>query len=1105
MLCVLSVVGIVSPVSAQEPPDTDQIGTNPNSKPAPEQRALAAELVAARPVSPFITVSGSVSLSVDAVGTNDPAGDLVTIEKPAGATVRNAYLLAASTGFTNYEPQDGDITLGGIAIDWDPARTMTNGISSVNVFADVTGNVRNAIDDAEPGPVRFRVAEGSRTFSIDGAILAVIFDDPNVDVPATVVLAYGAQQVTGDRIRLVRPTTVPTEDVEVRLGVGISYGFQPSAQDNQVNVNGTRISTSAGGQDDGQGANGALITVGGTGDDPANPTDPFARGSAPDCPRCDDEYYDLQPFLAAGPISELELTTVNPSADDNFFFASLEVVGATATWTPSQSRNPLVVLHGITGSYLEDGNGDEVWPDEGETADKFNDEHLDVLALADNGVDPADPDDEISVSTGRGIDGLIAETELCTPIYCKHLSDVYKPMFRILEEDYGYTRGQDLFPFAFDWRLSSKGNGELLNDFIDEVLADTGATQVNLVSHSQGGLVTRNALESPRSVGKVERVTTLGTPNLGATKLHGVLDLRQPCQADAPVGCFLNRSKAQELTTNWPGALELLPSRAFFDAYESSIRRDIDDDGDGRVEGFLSFAQVRDTLADRNLDLIDAATALHQIIDPWDPADSEVDLMRIVGINGNTIVRIRQFEKEQCSGILWWRDCELVETFEFEMGDGDGTVPRRSASLLGGGLDISGGAKVCNVWGPDSGHGELPNNELVLAITLDYLERDDYRCEPRPELAEAAVQNRAAIAAQANASSPNAGEDGIDLYTTELLVRGPVTGAVERLGTGGEELMGIVDNAGTPIEVDGIDGGTYTTSPGSVSYSVSAVADYLGRWTTTEDGEIALVLRSYDGTITRTVSSVPTPIPAGAVLGLAFNHPVGTEVSVTVDDDGDGTVDRSIPIGQIVAGEGAADTIAPISNVSVSPVGDDVGMVEVTIEASDQGGSGVAAIQYALDATGESNVYNDTFRAPALGELYVRAVDKAGNVEAPYQVVVLDDHPSRPDLVDEFETVQFNESGVLGYEGDIDNWGVRIAEAGRYRFQLMGLQADYDLRLLSTDGTEIVADPRRGTRSETIEAELEPGDYLLEVTGFDGAFLPDKDYRLLGVAVGPPS
>lgn len=1105
MMCVLCVISISSPVSAQAPPDTDQIGTNPNSDAAPEQQALAAPLVAAQPVSPFITVSGAVSLSVDAVGTNDPAGDLVTIEKPAGATVRNAYLIAASAGFTNYEPQDGDITLGGVAINWDPGKTMSNGINSVNVFADVTGNVRNVIDGADPGPVSFRVAEGSRTFSIDGSILAVVFDDPNVDVPATVVLAYGAQQVTGDRISLVRPSTVPSEDVEVRLGVGISYGYQPSSQDNQVNVNGVRISTSAGGQDDGQGANGALITVGGNGDDPANPADPFARGFAPDCPRCDDEYYDLQPFLAAGPVSELELTTVNPSADDNFFFAALEVVGATATWTPSLSRNPLVVLHGITGSYLEDGDGDEVWPDEGETADNFDDEHLDVLALAANGVDPADPDDEISVSTGRGIDGLIAETELCTPIYCKHLSDVYKPMFRILEEDYGYTRGQDLFPFAFDWRLSSKSNGELLNDFIDQVLATTGATRVNIVAHSQGGLVTRNAVESPRSIGKVGRVTTLGTPNLGATKLHGVLDLKQPCQANAPVGCFLNRSKAQELTTNWPGALELLPSRSFFDAYQSSIRRDIDDDGDGQVEGFLSFAQVRNTLADRNLALIDAATALHQLIDPWDPVDSEVDLMRIVGINENTIVRIRQFEKEQCNGILWWRDCDLVETFEFEMGDGDGTVPRRSASLLGGGLDISGGAKVCNVWGPDSGHGDLPNNELVLAITLDYLERDDYRCEPRPELAESAVRNRSAAAVEADTSSPNAGEDGIDLFATELLVRGPVTGAVERLGTGDEELMGIVDNAGTPIEVEGIDGGTYTTSPGSASYSVSAIADYLGGWTATDDGEIAFVLRSYDGTITGTVSSLPTPVPAGAVLGLAFNHPVGTGVSVNIDDDGDGTVDRTVPIDQAVFGDGAADTIAPMSAVSVSPVGDDGSVVEITIEAIDQGGSGVAAIQYALEATRESSIYAGTFQAPALGELYVRAIDNAGNLEAPYQVIVLDDHPSRPDLVDEFETVQFNESGVLGYEGDIDNWGVRITEAGRYRFQLMGLQSDYDLRLLTADGTEIETDPRRRTRSESIEVELEAGDYLLEVSGFDGSFSLGKDYRLLGVAVDPSS
>ena len=305
-------------------------GTNPNPVGPSLLRAAPPS-----PVAPFITATGAVSLSVDAVGTNNPSGAVVSVDKPAGATVRNAFLIGASTGFSGYEPQDGDVTIGGSAVSWIPSRTMLNGISSVNVMADITSQMRTALDGAGAGTVSFNVAEGAVTRDIDGMILAVIFDDPNVVVPATIVLAYGAQQVTGDQIRLARTPDVPAEDVEIQLGVGISFGFQPSSQDNTVNVNGVRLSTSAGGQDDGVAANGALITVGGRGDSIANPPDPFARGSQSSCPRCDDELYDLRPFLSSTLESELLLTTTNPSADDNFFFAALEVVGATASWIPA--------------------------------------------------------------------------------------------------------------------------------------------------------------------------------------------------------------------------------------------------------------------------------------------------------------------------------------------------------------------------------------------------------------------------------------------------------------------------------------------------------------------------------------------------------------------------------------------------------------------------------------------------------------------------------------------------------------------------------------------------------------------------------------------------
>src|SRR5689334_5909602 len=48
------------------------------------------------PLLPFYSDSGKISLSVDAIGTNDPAGAPIKVHKNAGATVSKAFLFAAS-------------------------------------------------------------------------------------------------------------------------------------------------------------------------------------------------------------------------------------------------------------------------------------------------------------------------------------------------------------------------------------------------------------------------------------------------------------------------------------------------------------------------------------------------------------------------------------------------------------------------------------------------------------------------------------------------------------------------------------------------------------------------------------------------------------------------------------------------------------------------------------------------------------------------------------------------------------------------------------------------------------------------------------------------
>jgi hypothetical protein len=167
----------------------------------------------------FYSEAGPLRLSVDAIGTNG-SSSTIEVEKPAGGTVKKAFLFAASTGGTDFNPPDEEVSINGSPVSWNPDYTVPSDINSVNVAADVTSLVRGTIEAAGPGIVPLEVTE-QNTELMDGAILAVIFADPNVR-SATVDLLYGAQNPTGDNITIGLPEPLKPS-AEATMGLGISY------------------------------------------------------------------------------------------------------------------------------------------------------------------------------------------------------------------------------------------------------------------------------------------------------------------------------------------------------------------------------------------------------------------------------------------------------------------------------------------------------------------------------------------------------------------------------------------------------------------------------------------------------------------------------------------------------------------------------------------------------------------------------------------------------------------------------------------------------------------------------------------------------------------
>jgi len=200
------------------------------------------------------------------------------------------------------------------------------------------------------------VGGGSGTFNfnvtelgyLDGEVLSVIYSVPSQPT-STVFLFDGESAQGGDNFDIILSTPIDKTDpnFDALLSLGISFGYQPAGQYSIVNVNGTRLTTSAGGQDDGFAANGGLITAGGIGDSTTNPANPFATDSGG--PRYDDELYSLKNFVNNGN-TVISFTTQNPSFDDNLFFAAFTTLGSASIENPQ-------------GDVVGGGGGDNVIPE----------------------------------------------------------------------------------------------------------------------------------------------------------------------------------------------------------------------------------------------------------------------------------------------------------------------------------------------------------------------------------------------------------------------------------------------------------------------------------------------------------------------------------------------------------------------------------------------------------------------------------------------------------------------------------------------------------------------------------------------------------------------
>lgn len=123
--------------------------------------------------------------------------------------------------------------------------------------------------------------------------------------------------------------------------------------------------------------------------------------------------------------------------------------------------------------------------------------------------------------------------------------------------------GNNVFPEANFLRgfIDIKLSAEKLAQRVEEVKAQTGASKVDLVGHSEGGLISRYYIERMGGAKNVDDLVTLGTPHLG-TVLAYLLFVSQPARQMSPNSQFLNDLNTPDCT---PGDIHCTAIYSVFD------------------------------------------------------------------------------------------------------------------------------------------------------------------------------------------------------------------------------------------------------------------------------------------------------------------------------------------------------------------------------------------------------------------------------------------------------------------------------------------------------------------------------------------------------------
>ena len=269
------------------------------------------------------------------------------------------------------------------------------------------------------------------------------------------------------------------------------------------------------------------------------------------------------------------ITSAFVSHEDSIFYAEFQ---KPSTNFKIVLKTPVLIIPGLMGTEMKKGD-ETLWPNLGKMFLNIGDDFMDPLMFKNNLV-PLDN----GLATGNIIKKLETAIGLINVDYTERLINEFKNQGYVKEA----SPDANLFTFPYDWRYGISGifengntNIDLLKNKISGILEETGAEKVDIVAHSAGGLLAKKYVMENPSDNKIGKLVFVGTPNFGAPKAIKVL-----LSGDNSGIPFLADYELKKIAENLPISYDLLPSQEYYNKNGSYFR----------VERYSAFSQTAEDL-----------------------------------------------------------------------------------------------------------------------------------------------------------------------------------------------------------------------------------------------------------------------------------------------------------------------------------------------------------------------------------------------------------------------------------------------------------------------------------------------------------------------------